>query len=304
MSVSLVTVSDRSTRAWKAARGWPVALALPAAALVLTPAGWPLWAWMWTVAFAIYAGVKWLTWRRTPVAGARWWRHAGYLAAWPGLDAPRFLSADTRGDRPRAAEWAFAVAKLGLGIVAMFVLARLALPDYPLVAGWIGMAGIAFVLHFGAFHLLSCVWRSAGVDARPLMDWPVAAQGVSEFWGRRWNTAFRDLTHRFLFRPLAAWWGPRWALGMGFLFSGLVHDLVISVPAGGGYGGPTLFFALQGGAILVERGRWGRRMGLGSGVRGWLFTAAVLLVPAAMLFHPPFVHRVVLPFLRALEAVP
>src|SRR5205085_6806357 len=130
---------------------------------------------------------------------------------------------------------------------------------------WVGMVGLVMALHFGTFHLLSCAWRSAGVEARPLMNNPLASQGVSEFWGRRWNTAFRDLTHTFLFRPLTAWLGPAGALLAGFGFSGLVHDLVISVPARGGYGGPTLFFVVQGVALLAERSAAGRRLGLGRG---------------------------------------
>ena len=109
-----------------------------------------------------------------------------------------------------------------------------------LVAGWTGMVGIILLLHFGTFQLLSCAWRAAGVEARPLMNQHLAATSVSDFWGRRWNTAFRDLTHRFLFRPLSGWLGPHGAIVGGFLFSGVVHDLVSSVPAGGGYGGPTL----------------------------------------------------------------
>src|SRR3954470_5701714 len=123
------------------------------------------------------------------------------------------------------------------------------------------MVGIILVLHFGSFHLLSCAWRSAGVQARPLMNRPLASIGVAEFWGRRWNTAFRDLTHRFLFRPLTARLGPRAGLAAGFVFSGLIHELAISVPAGAGYGGPTLFFCLQVPAILFERSRPGRALG-------------------------------------------
>ena len=130
------------------------------------------------------------------------------------------------------------------------------------LAGWMGMAGVVLTLHFGLFHLLSCAWRRAGVEARPLMNAPVVSESLGEFWGRRWNTAFRDLTHRFLLRPMTRRLGVRGGIAAGFVCSGLVHELVISVPAGGGYGDPTLFFAIQGIGILVERGRLGRSAGL------------------------------------------
>jgi hypothetical protein len=278
---------------------------LPAAVALIVPPAWPRWALMWALAFAIYAGCKWLTWRRTPVQGVAVWRHAGYLLGWPGLDAAAFLD-PRRGPpppRPSVTEWLFAGSKLALGVALLFGVVRLIPLRHPYLVGWVGMIGLAMVLHFGSFHLLSCAWRRAGVEARPLMNWPLTSSGVSEFWGRRWNTAFRDLTHRFLFRPLSTRLGARWAVGAGFFFSGVVHDVVISVPAGGGYGGPTLFFAVQGVAIFGERSRPGRRTGLGQGWRGWLFTMAVLLAPLYGLFHPPFVREIVVPFLGALGAI-
>jgi alginate O-acetyltransferase complex protein AlgI len=170
-------------------------------------------------------------------------------------------------------------------------------------AGWIGMVGMVLTLHFGLFHLLSCVWRYAGVDARPLMDRPLSSESVSEFWGRRWNTAFRDLTHRFLFEPLARRVGSRGAILAGFVFSGVIHDVVISVPARGWYGGPTLFFAVQACAMLLERSAAGQRRGLARGAVGRVFTFAVLVAPVYCLFHPPFVERIVLPFMRTLGAL-
>ena len=269
----------------------------------LIVAAWPRWALMWVLALAIFCGCKWITWRGDRRRGLASWRDVGYLAAWPGLDAGRFLDPDATPAKPMAWEWWFASGKLGLGALLLFVGARGVPAESPVAVGWVGMVGIVMVLHFGAFHLLSCGWRRVGVDARPLMNWPLVSVSLGEFWGRRWNTAFRDLTHRFLFRPLKLRLGAYGAVVAGFAFSGLVHDAVISVPAGGGYGGPTLFFLLQGAGLLIERSRIGRRIGLGAGPRGWLFTMGMLLAPAAILFHRPFVTRIIVPFMRAIGAI-
>ena len=285
-------------------RGWIPLLVLPAAVVLLTPADWPKWLFMWALGWTVFAGCKWLTWRRTPAPNASLWRHAGYVVAWPGLDAKAFLRGEPlpAAMRPGAAEWLAALAKLALGAVILWGVVRLLPDDQVLLRGWTGMVGIAMALHFGVFHILSCAWRSVGIDARPLMNAPVFAQGVSEFWGRRWNTAFRDLTHRFLFRPLTARLGPRGALIVGFIFSGLIHELVISVPAADDFGGPTLFFVLQIPALLFERSRIGKKIGLGRGGCGWLFAALFIVLPAGLLFHRPFVVEVVLPFLDAIGA--
>ncbi len=285
-------------------RGWGPIIVLAVAVLLLTPPEWPRWLFMWVLAFVIFAGCKWLTWRRTPAKESPWWRHAGYLLAWPGLDARAFLRSGPlpKKERPVPREWVFAGLKLCLGAGVFWGVSRLVPPSQEILLGWVGMVGLILMLHFGSFHLLSCAWRAIGVEARPLMNHPLASVRVSEFWGQRWNTAFRDLTHRFLFRPLTNRLGPRWAILAGFVFSGLVHDLVISVPAGGGYGGPTLFFVVQAAALLGERSRLGQAIGLGHGWRGRLFTLLVLALPACALFHPPFVENIVVPFMRALGA--
>lgn len=276
---------------------WLPIVLLPAAVIVFTPEAWPRWAFMWLLAFAIYASCKWLTWRSALPSGASWGRHLGYLFAWPGLDAVAFLQTPSRR-RPAPGAWLFALAKLGCG-AALLAIAVPRLPaDDVLLRGWVGMIGIVFVLHFGLFHLLALFWQTFGVNAKPLMNWPIRAAGVSDFWGQRWNTAFRDLTHRFLFRPLTARCGARAALGIGFLGSGIVHDLIISLPAGGGYGGPTLFFLLQAAGIFLERSTLGTRLGLGHGLRGWAFALLVLVGPACLLFHPPFVREIVVPFVN------
>ena len=265
------------------------------------PSAWPAWLVMWTLAGGVYCAGKLLTWRAAGDAGhgATRWRHTGYLLAWPGMDAPAFL-AKTSAGRPGCREWTAATTKTALGAGLVFVVVPAASAGPALVTGWLGMLGLVLLLHFGTFHLLSCAWRCGGVEARPLMASPLRAVSVAEFWGRRWNTAFRDLTHGFVFTPLRRRLGPPVAILAGFVGSGLVHDLVISLPARGGYGGPTSFFAIQGAALLMERSDAGRRLGLGRGIRGRIFTAAVLLLPLPWLFHRAFVERVVVPFLHAL----
>src|SRR4030095_15802386 len=91
----------------------------------------------------------------------------------------------------------------------------------------------------------------------------------------------------------------RGAMLAGFLFSGIIHDLVISFPAGGGYGWPTFFFGAQAVGMFIERSRPGRAIGLGRGWRGHLFTLLIVASPAYGLFHPPFVRNIMVPFMRA-----
>lgn len=275
---------------------------LPAAAWLLSTA-LPHWQRMWLFALAIYAGCKWLTWRlarRDPQPFT--WRDAAYLFAWPGMDARAFLTRPATVP-PALGYWLFAAGKVALGIALVCISALLVDRASWFTAGWLGMFGVGLILHFGLFDLLSLYWRSRGAEARPLMDWPVLAESINQYWGRRWNTAFRDLAHQFVFRPAAARFGARWALGLVFLVSGIVHDLVISLPAGAGYGGPTLFFAIQAGGALVEHSPHGKRLGLGQGLAGWAFTMLLVLAPLPLLFHRPFVTQVVLPMLRDLQGL-
>jgi len=266
--------------------------------------GLPPWGVMWAVACALYAGCKWLTYREAEArdAAAGRARALGYLFAWPGMDAPTFLHRTDRVVPPARSEWGAAVLKTAFGATLIWIVARTALPTHPLLAGWIGMAGLIFLLHFGTFHLLSLGWRTFGVNAVPVMRNPSRSSSLAEFWGRRWNTAFHDLATQFTFRPLRPLVGSTAATLLVFVVSGLIHELVITVPAGGGYGLPTLYFVLQASGVAAERTPQGRRLGLGRGWRGWLFTLFVTAVPAFWLFPPPFVRHVVLPMLAAIGA--
>lgn len=265
----------------------------------------PAWGFMWALAFAIYAGCKWLTWwdARGRLRRVSFGRSAAYLLMWPGMDATAFLNETRTPAATNRRDWALALLKFLLGTFLFWGVARWMPPEKPLLTGWIGLVGSIFMLHFGIFHLLALFLQKAGVQVGAVMRNPVAATSVREFWGERWNLAFHDLATKFLFRPLLPSFGVAGAALATFLISGLVHELVISVPAGGGFGLPTAYFVLQGMGMLFERSSLGTRIGLGNGAVGWLFTVLLAAGPAFWLFHPPFVERIVVPFMRAVGAL-
>jgi hypothetical protein len=261
----------------------------------------PRWAVMWALAFAIYSGSKLLSWFCRRGGHAIVWKHAAYLLGWPGMDANAFLFAPRIVVLPPTRhEWTAVWAKFVAGALVLTLAVLTSASGDPYLVGWAGMIGIVLALDFGLFHLLSCFWRRCGVQATPIMNSPLAAATVSEFWSQRWNMAFRDLTSRFVVRPLRRPLGATGAFAAGFLISGLIHDAVISLPAGAGFGGPTVYFALQGAGIFAERSPLGRRCGLGRGLTGRLFAWATVLGLAPLLLHRAFVECVIVPFLRAL----
>lgn len=264
----------------------------------------PAWLFMWTLSFAIFLGLKWVTWwearNRVPHRAGR---SPAYLVGWPGMDAESFLDARQHALVPQFGEWLWATAKTLLGIALIWLVVRRIPPPQALLRGWVGLLGLIFLLHFGSFHLIALFWQGMGIDAQPIMSKPILSKTLGEFWGRRWNLGFRQLAYDLIFRPLHKRIGIVAASLLVFLVSGLVHDLVISLPAQGGYGLPTAYFLLQGAGVSVERSNLGKRLGLQHGIGGWVFMFVVAAGPAFWLFHPAFVLRVIVPFMHAVHAL-
>jgi predicted DCC family thiol-disulfide oxidoreductase YuxK len=248
------------------------------------------WVVMWVMAGALWLGLKLFTFFDVP--RRPWRRSLAYLLAWPGMDAPEFF-ANGPVARPTMRDWLFGGLNFLCGSALIYGAARLLFAHSALLAGWAGMAGVVLVLHFGIFKGLGLLWRRLGIPATPLMDAPLLSPSLSEFWGRRWNTAFSIPARRYLMAPIARKFGTAAGLLAVFLVSGFVHDLVISVPARGGYGLPTLYFVIQGAALVHERRHHANR---------WL-TLLCVAAPAGILFHPPFIHNVIIPFLKAIGAL-
>jgi hypothetical protein len=282
---------------------WLPLFVLPPAAM-MGANSLPPWGLMWLLAFSIYAGLKWLSWRRCQTAlGHRDWRSAAYLLAWPGMDAGTFLQSDMRKVKPRLSAWLDAASITALGITLFWAGARTLPATQLLLRGWTGMLGLILLLHFGIFRLLALFWQSLGMNAVPIMSAPLSSASLGEFWGRRWNLGFRDLAHQFLFVSAQKKLGTATASFLVFIASGIIHDLVISLPARGGFGLPTMYFAIQGIGLAIERSKSGKRLGLRQGWRGRLFMAAITTGPAFWLFHCSFVLHVIVPFMQAVHAL-
>jgi hypothetical protein len=283
--------------------GWAPLGILTGAAIYLRT-DLPPWGWMWVLSLALFAGFKWWTYWRAIGGGTITSpaRSLAYLFLWPGMDARRFLSLSYRSTWPGFPAWAWAFAKTLFGATVVWGVARWA--GNGLLAGWIGMIGFIFLLHFGLFALLSLFWQRRGIGAPPLMNFPIIARSLGDFWGKRWNNGFRDIVFGLFFIRLARRFGAVAAASITFVLSGLIHELVITFPTGSGYGLPTLYFAVQGGAMLAERSRLGARLGLAHGWRGHAFALIIVIGPIFALFPPPFVLRVMVPFLQVIKALP
>jgi len=279
---------------------WVPLVLLPAMVTVVRDALVP-WAFMWLMALAIYFGFKWLTYRETLARGfvlpAR--TRLLYLLLWPGMSLKDFAGTPSRREPPALLPcWLAPAVKTVVGVGLVWSAVPVIPGDAWLLRGWVGMVGIIMMLHFGTFHLLALALQTAGFNARLNMQAPLLARSLADFWGNRWNTAFNVLAERYGFRPLRPRMGPRVALAFVFLASGVLHEAVITLPARGGYGLPTTYFALQVIGILVERLPLFRH-------RPWLkrpFAWVVLVTPLGCLFPPVFVENVIMPMLRAIGA--
>jgi len=215
-------------------------------------------------------------------------RWLAFTTLWPGMRPALF--AHLRPGRPGAARL------LWTGLVhtafgaSLFELARLTwqVTASAVLSSLLLLPALSLLLHFGAFDLVAGVWRRAGADVPPLFRAPLRSASLGEFWSRRWNLAFSEMTSLVVYRPLAESAGRRTALVSAFLFSGLLHEAAISLPVRAGFGGPLLYFAIHGVLTQIERER---------GPFGRAVTLLALLLPLPLLFHVPFLRGVIWPLL-------
>ena len=118
------------------------------------------------------------------------------------------------------------------------------------------LMGISLILHFGIVNISTAAWRRCGVEAPELFRAPYRARTLKEFWGRRWNVAFSEMTASIAYRPLKHKVGEKPAMVVSFLLSGALHEIAISLPVRSSYGLPMLYFIIHAVAMRVESWPW------------------------------------------------
>lgn len=158
------------------------------------------------------------------------------------------------------------------------------------------LTGFSLILHFGMLGISAGMWRFSGVNTYFLFRAPAKATSLTEFWSKRWNIAFSEMTSLTIFRPLKNKIGAPVALMLAFMFSGLLHELALSVPVNSGYGLPMLYFIIQGALVLLEKAlNYNKVMFLRHKALAHIWTLFWVIAPSPLLFHAKFIKEIVWP---------
>lgn len=222
------------------------------------------------------------------------WLRFGF--AWLGMEPACFTVARQPQGRQGRALIGSGLAHMVLGSFVLALAASCAANEHSHARVALALVGTSLVLHFGFCAVLVGAWRWRGVPVGPLFRTPTQSTSLAEFWGRRWNVGFSQMTRAAVYRPLAVRFGRSAGLLGAFAFSGVLHEMAISLPVHAGYGGPLAYFVVQAALVGLER----RARANGHSLSGWsgrAWTLAAVCLPLPLLFHAPFVHGVLLPLI-------
>jgi Membrane bound O-acyl transferase family len=158
------------------------------------------------------------------------------------------------------------------------------------------LIGVSFILHFGILNINTGLLRMVGVNVFPLFNNPIKSKSLQEFWSKRWNMAFVELTTIAVMRPAKKVFSQRLAIVISYIFSGLLHELAISLPVNKGFGKPFLYFILQALIILFIEPKVIFKIKTKAAKLLWLL--ACVFTPIFILFHIKFREQIILPLIE------
>jgi len=147
------------------------------------------------------------------------------------------------------------------------------------------LVALSQILHFGLLNISAWLLQVVKYPAYSLFRSPLQSESLRDFWGKRWNLAFTEMTSVAVYRPLSKKWTTTQALLASFIFSGLLHEVALSLPFNTGYGFPLLYFAIQLMLIAIEEKIFERKPG-----KAWVILG--LILPLPILFHPAIMKGV------------
>jgi alginate O-acetyltransferase complex protein AlgI len=193
------------------------------------------------------------------------------------------------------------LSRIGIGFLLVYLSAVIEGANVSLkpLADLVLLVGISFILHFGVLSLSTAYWRWWGINVKELFRSPYKSRSLNEFWGKRWNMAFSEMTTLIAYRPLKLKLGNTEAMIASFLLSGILHEIAISLPVKAGYGLPLLYFALHGILMYTEsKIAWVQKI-LANKILSHVWVLGWLVLPIHLLFHQAFMEGVLKP-LRSL----
>jgi hypothetical protein len=144
----------------------------------------------------------------------------------------------------------------------------------------IAKVSLLFATLWAASAAAAAAMRMLGCPAMDLMIAPVLSRTPADFW-RRYNRPVGQFLHEYVFLPARGLSRPSAAILLAFLVSGLAHEYGFLVPIGRLCGYQTLFFLVQGIAVVLTA-RW--RPGGGLAVLSALATLAFMLISSTLFF--------------------
>lgn len=280
-----------SVAAWLMAMGGPI---LVIVRLSAEASGFLMIALILSLLFGMKAVVAVYGQKRVPLNPVQW---LAFSLGWLGMRSDAFTRLGEAA-APGAGRLFRKGARFFLLGLVLFSLAKLVWNEFYLPDGNVAslmlvlgltLPALSLVLHFGLLTLQAGFWRWMGVPVRVLFNAPFTSKSLKEFWGMRWNIAFAEMTAIAVYRPMRGRFGEGSGRAASFFFSGLAHEIAISVPVHVGYGLPTAYFMIQAlGTWLEKRFR----------ISGRFWTMLWVLLPAPILFHAPFITEMILPLVE------
>lgn len=216
-----------------------------------------------------------------------------YFTIWPGVELGAFRVRQCETDDDR--QWSRDLFRGAGCLVAGAALLTAIAWNLPRLnfefATWGTFAALLLMVHFGLGAMLPWFIRQIGFAVGPLFRAPEQSESLADFWSKRWNLPFVEMDRLLFLRPLRRKLGARGALFGVFIVSGLLHELGISYPALAGWGGPLLYFAIQGLLVAFIEPRLPPAL---KRIGAWL----AILIPLPLLFHAPFRAQLVWPLVQ------